>query len=99
MPKNFRHYKLLVIAGLPNNYDKPTLIIIILLKYQDNECYNKIFNYLVENFNFLPEIIHTDFEKSFYLVINNNKYFKDKIIHSKCIFHFSQMIKKKLSNN
>ena len=73
-------------SGLPNKYDKPQFIIFILLKYQDSEYYNKLFNYLVENFNFLPEIIHTDFEKSFYLVINNNKYFKDKIIYSKFFF-------------
>ena len=50
----------------------------------DEFSYNKIFNYLYENFNFKSIIIHTNFEKS--LVIN-----------SKCLFHLGQMIIKQLN--
>ena len=44
----------------------------ILLKYMDEFSYNKIFNYLYENFNFKPMIIHTDFEKSLISSIKKN---------------------------
>ena len=62
IPHNFKPYKLLVISRLPENSKYPVLLIFILLKYLDNIIYDKIFNYLYENFNFFPNIIHTDFE-------------------------------------
>ena len=39
-------------------------------------------------------MIHTDFEKGFQSAISQNKYFDAKVINSKCLFHFSQMVKK-----
>ena len=38
----------------------------------DEFSYNKIFNYLYENFNFKSIIIHTDFEKSLISSIRKN---------------------------
>ena len=37
-------------------------MLFVLLKYLYEETYNKIFLYLTENFQFLPKIIHSDFE-------------------------------------
>ena len=69
-----------------------------LIKYLDKENYNILFNYVHENFSFLPKIIHTDFDKALYTSIKSNKYFGNNIIHSKCLFHFAQGLRKKLSN-
>ena len=46
-----------------------------MLRHLDNVCYERIFNYLHENFNFAPKIIHTDYEKALQLATSNNKYF------------------------
>ena len=66
------------------------------MKYLDVISYDKLFNYLYENFNFLPKYIHSDCEKALHLAIKNNKYLKKDVLHIKCLFHFSQMIKRQL---
>ena len=66
------------------------------LKYLDNIGYNRIFNYLNENYKFLPKILHTDFETAFQKAVNENKYLKDITYNSHCFFHFGQMIRAKL---
>ena len=96
IPKVFRPYKLLIISGISNNNENPQLMCFILLKYMDELSYNKIFNYLYENFNFKPMIIHTDFEKSLISSIKKNQYFGKTVINSKCLFHLGQMILKQL---
>ena len=88
IPYNYQPYKLLVLSGLPENSNKPKLLLFILLKYQDNIIYDKIMNYMVENMNFFPLIIHTEFERAFNLAIKKNTYFGETVIHSKCLFHF-----------
>ena len=96
IPSKFRPYKLIVLAGLPNNKNnEPVLITFILMKYIDNKALEILFNYLYENFDFQPKILHTDFDKAIYLAIKNNIHLKDTI-HSKCLFHFSQMVRKRL---
>lgn len=50
IPYKFRAYKLLIISGLPKDINRPISIIFILIKYMDRESYNRIFNYLYENF-------------------------------------------------
>ena len=50
----------------------------------------------MKNFNFYPSIIHTDFEKALQVAIKNNKFFGNTVIHTKCLFHFAQMIKREL---
>ena len=67
----------------------------VLLKYLDEESYNHIFLYLNENFQFLPKIIHSDFEIALGLAIKKNINFKN-VIHFRCFFHYSQMIRNKL---
>lgn len=65
----------------------------------DHIIYGKIFNYLYENFNFYPSIIYTDLKKVLQVAIKNNKYFGNIAIHTKCLFHFSQIIKRQLKKN
>ena len=96
IPKNFRPYKLLIISGIPYEKKNPVSICFILIKFQDFETYNKIFNFLFENFKFIPQIIHSDFELAIAKAIKENKYFQGKVYHSRCFFHFAQMIKGKM---
>jgi hypothetical protein len=72
IPKEYRPYKLLIIAGLPKNQDNLKQQIFVLLKFFDEESYSLILTYLCLNFNFKPIIIHTDFEKGIQLAIKNN---------------------------
>jgi len=96
IPTNFRPYKLFVLSGINKDNGIPNIICFILIKYTDFESYNRIFNYLVENYNFKPKIIHSDFERAIEKAIKINKYFDDTMIHSRCFFHFAQMVRKKL---
>ncbi len=50
-----------------------------MLRHLNNVRYERIFNYLHENFNFAPKIIHTDYERAPQLATSNNKYFKNII--------------------
>ena len=63
----------------------------------DHISYSKIFTYLNENHKFTAKIIHSDYEKAISLAIKEIKCFDKNIIHSRCFFHFSQMVKNKLS--
>lgn len=47
--------------------------------------------------SFTPNIIHSDFEKAIHAAIKENNQFSKDIIHSRCFFHFSQMIRGKLT--
>ena len=69
----------------------------ILTKYTDNIAYSNKFNYLNINNGLKPKIIHTDFENSLTLAIKENKNIGNNLIHTRCFFHYSQMIKKNLS--
>ena len=69
----------------------------VFIKYLDNISYNKIFNYLNENFKFKPYIMHSDYEKALHLGIKENKYTQNAL-NIKCFFHYTQMIRKKLSS-
>ena len=97
IPRNFYPYKLLVMSGFTKNEKQPIILTFVLLKYLDNISYERIFNFLIENYELNPCIIHTDFEKSLQKAISNIKIFNNKIIHSRCFFHFSKMIRGKLS--
>ena len=70
IPANFRPHKLIVIAGLPlKRKEEPILIAFVIMKFIDNKALNILFNYLYENFEFQPKIIHTDLDKSLSLAI------------------------------
>ena len=92
----YRPYKFFIISGLPKNNNKPTLIMWVLLKYLDTETYDKLFSYLNTNFKFKPKIIHSAFEQVLCKSISINPKTKS-IIHVKCLFHFTQMVRKQFS--
>ena len=69
------------------------MLIFVFIKYLDNISYNKIFNYLNENFKFKPDIIHSNYEKALHLGIKENKYTQNAL-NIKCFFHYTQMIRK-----
>ena len=87
----------MVISGLTKKLKKPTLICFILIKYKGHISYDKIITYLYDNFKFFTKIIHSGFEKAIAISIKNNIYIKNDVIHIKCLFHFSRMIKCKLT--
>ncbi len=72
IPSWYRPYKLFVICGISIEDKIPKIISMVLTKYTDNILYSKIFDYLYSNYNFLPKIIHSDFESSLTQVINEN---------------------------
>ena len=96
IPKKFHPYKLLIISAI-DEINNTILIMMILLKYLDNITYERILDYLHLNFNFEPNIIHTDYEKALGIAIKNNKFFKKNLIHSRCFFHFNKMIRSRLA--
>ena len=96
IPRNFYPYKLLVIAGITQKEKKPKILTFILTKYLDHISYNRIWNYLYENHNFQPNIIHSDFEQAIAKSLNNNKNINNNLIHIRCFFHYSKMIRTKL---
>ena len=97
IPVQLRPYKLFIITGITKTEKKPKLFTMIMTKYTDNITYSHIFDYLFINFGFKPKIIHSDYEASLSLAINENKNFSDDIIHVRCFFHFSQMVKRNLN--
>ena len=97
IPSRFRPYKLFVICGISIEDKIPKIFSMVLTKYTDNISYSNIFDYLFINYNFKPKIIHIDFESSLSQAINENENINKELIHTRCFFHFSNMIKKKLS--
>jgi hypothetical protein len=50
----------------------------ILYKFQDKINYERIFTYLKGNFNFIPNIVHIDYEKPLYMTFKNQKIYEKK---------------------
>jgi len=59
-----RPYKLLIISGIAKGEIKSTSLCFVLTKYIDSISYGRVFNYLFENYNFLPKILHMNYEKA-----------------------------------
>ena len=51
-----------MLVGLPKIIAFPIILFFIFIKFLDTIAYEKLFNYLNDNFNFKPSIIHTVFE-------------------------------------
>ena len=98
IPSHFRPYKLFIISGLKKEETKTFLILFVLIKYLDFESYDRFFTYLNINFKFEPKIIHSDFELALSKSIMINMHTKNAI-HVKCLFRYSQMIKKQLNKS
>ena len=52
VPKKLRPYKLLVLVSLPKALAFPIILCFILIKFLETIAYEKLFNYLNDNFNF-----------------------------------------------
>ena len=78
IPSEYRPYKLFIIAGIPEKENNAIINCFIFIKYLDIYTYDKIFNYLSENFNFHPKVIVSDFESALHTAIKNNQYMKEK---------------------
>lgn len=66
--------------------------IFIFYKYQDKISYERILNFLKENYNYYPIIIHHDYEYALYSSYDNNKIYEYKIKHVFCYFHYLNAI-------
>ena len=95
IPKCYRPYKLMTITSLDPLKNHTIIICFVLLVFTDSLSYQKIFHYLNENFCFDPLIIHTDYEVSLALAIKESKFFRNKILHIRCLFHLIKAIRDK----
>ena len=66
-----------------------------IISISDSLSYKKIFQYLNENLGFDPLIIHTDYEVSLALAIKESKFFSNKVLHIRCLFHLIKAIRDK----
>ena len=62
-------------------FKKNVIFFIFFYKYQE-----RIFVYLKENFNFIPNIVHTDYVKVLYNIFQNKKIYENKILQGFCFF-------------
>ena len=46
------------------NKNKHILVCLVLMKYNDYKSYDKLITSLIDNVNFGPKIIYSDFEKA-----------------------------------
>ena len=83
----------MTIAAVDNKNSRTLLICFVFIKYMDSFTYRKVFQYLNENFSFNPIIIHTDYENALSVAIKESKFFKNQIIHVRCLFHFIKSIR------
>ena len=51
-----------------------------------------------DNFKFLPDIIHTDYEKSLYNVFLKENIFNKKILQTFCLYHYIKQYVEILKN-
>ena len=62
MPKKYTNYKLMTITCINKKTNSTKICYFIAFKYQDVESYIRIFEYLKNNYNFSPKILHIDYE-------------------------------------
>jgi hypothetical protein len=91
VPKKFRPYKCMTISSIIDSNIK--IYCFILYKFQDKINYERIFTYLKENFNFIPKIVHIDYEKPLYMTFKNQKIYEKKITTVFCFFHYIKSIR------
>ena len=58
----------------------PKIYCFIFYKYSDIISYKRIFSYIRNNFQFISDIIHTDYEKSLYNIFIKENIFNKKIL-------------------
>ena len=68
----------------------------IFYKYSDIISYKRIFSYIRDNFKFIPDIIHTDYEKSLYNAFLKENTSNKKILQTFCFFHYIKAIRENM---
>ena len=96
MPKKYTNYKLMTITCINKKTNSTKICCFIAFKYQDVESYIRIFEYLKNNFNFSPKIVHIDYEQSLRLSLLNQFQKENKPLILFCFFHFIKSIKERL---
>ena len=96
MPKKYTNYKLMTITCINKKTNSTKICCFIAFKYQDVESYIRIFEYLKNNFNFSPKIVHIDYEHSLRLSLLNQFQKENKPLILFCFFHFIKSIKERL---
>lgn len=93
IPPGLNKYKFFVIIGLYNNSNKVILYLFSLIRYENKENFETIFNYLKVKYEFMPKYVNTDYQKGQLKAIA--KIFpKSSIIL--CWFHALENIKLKI---
>ena len=95
IPKKFKPYKMMTISSKDKNNDS-VIACFIFYKFQDKISYERIFRFLKDNYNFIPTIIHHDYEIALYSSFDNNKIFDEPITHVFCHFHYLKAIVDKM---
>ena len=94
IPKIFKKYKFMTRSGVDNNTNNSYICALILLKYEENISFYKIFKYLNDMFLFNPKVVHIDFSKALRNALTMENLFTSKPIVIHCFFSFIQNIVK-----
>ena len=92
IPKHFKGYKLMTITGVDKITKNTYICCFILLKYEDEESFIKIFKYLREMYLFNPLVVNIDYSASLTKALKNENLFDKPPIITHCFFHFTQSI-------
>ena len=95
IPKKSRPIKMMTVSSKDGN-NNTIICLFVFYKYQDKITYDRIFNFLKENYNFIPKIVHHDYEYALYSSLDNSKIFGEKILLAFCYFHFIKAIVDKM---
>ena len=82
----FKRYKMLTISSFDIKDNTAKLFGFICYKYQVIISYERIISFLKENYNFVPKIIHTDYEYALYKAFDNINIYEKGVIHIFVIF-------------
>ena len=96
IPNKYKPYKLLTIKGFNTKEFQILLCGLICIKYEDTKSLYYAFKYLKDFFNFNPKIVNIDFSLSLSNALSSPELFDEKPIITKCFFHFSQSLFKKM---
>ena len=96
IPRSLKPYKLLSIYSIDKINNKSVIAALICIKYVDYVSLKKLFSILNAAYYFSPVCVTTDFSFPQIKALRDCHSFKKKPYIICCIFHFSQIILKKL---
>ena len=96
IPKSLHPYKLMTIYALDKNTNSSVFAAFICYIYNDTESLKKIFGILNVSYEFSPISVTLDFDKAQIKALKNCEKFDRKPYLIPCLFHYSQIIMRKL---